>query len=456
MQCSAVGCGVMCDECYYSCKYRLLPPQFVRGREWKVNVGTFMKNKAHLWDTDSALVDDSEGKVSGHTHAQYTAYCDFSEMAEQLIGMVLSGLGTSEEAFVRACEVRVEREAKGPRDAHVQDLLLCLLQYASFPRFHLMMREHHREDAERSKWMERQAAEDLDERDKESCGWSCESCTYINPEETTMVCGVCGTGRRGGGGGGGGGGGDGGESKHAGLRGGANGGAEVSQTGWTAYEDDEGSMYYVNNVTHVSSWDRPPPGVPVDESWLSQPSTLGDSYIPLGMMPTWMDHSAANSGNNGHSSNSANGGGGVATGTSTTGSNHGNWRGDAREEKATSQPARFAGGTKAAAVDTAGASHMVQRALTRDVRLRDLNEVEALTLMPVDETRAIAVLFDRYVRRYTARRSPFVSEVMVILRLPPSPRLVPMALAPIIVYSCIPLVSNVCPPHLPFHHATRS
>ena len=68
--------------------------------------------------------------------------------------------------------------------------------------------------------------------------------------------------------------------------------------------------------------------------------------------------------------------------------------------------------------------------------------------MPVDETRAIAVLFDRYVRRNTARQRPFVSEVF--LRLPPSPRLVPMALA----YYCMIIVTtglSYCPPHLPFH-----
>ena len=59
---------------------------------------------------------------------------------EDSIGGVLNDLGGSPEAFSKACDERLAKEDKGPRDAAVKDILRKLLTYDSFEDFGFLMK----------------------------------------------------------------------------------------------------------------------------------------------------------------------------------------------------------------------------------------------------------------------------------------------------------------------------
>ena len=107
--------------------------QFLRGNQWKKRVVDFV-------DKNCILFADEDDEITAFSHGQFDIWQEFKDTVEDSIGGVLNDLGGSPEAFSKACDERLAKEDKGPRDAAVKDILRKLLTYDSFEDFGFMMK----------------------------------------------------------------------------------------------------------------------------------------------------------------------------------------------------------------------------------------------------------------------------------------------------------------------------
>ena len=106
--------------------------QFLKGDEWRRSVKGFV-------DTNCSAFAGSEEE---HTHGQYDVWRQFRDLVDGQIEGVIAQLGGSPETFCKACDERLARDDRGPRDAAMKELLKQLLTFDDFANFHEMMREH--------------------------------------------------------------------------------------------------------------------------------------------------------------------------------------------------------------------------------------------------------------------------------------------------------------------------
>ena len=94
----------------------------------------------------AALFDLAPDEEFGHGH--YSLWREFHTLAEGILNQMLAELEGSLHELEKAVDRRMERRARGPRDASERQVLNALLAFESFEQFAQMMRNRAREEDE--------------------------------------------------------------------------------------------------------------------------------------------------------------------------------------------------------------------------------------------------------------------------------------------------------------------
>ncbi|KAG9401471.1 hypothetical protein AC1031_009333 [Aphanomyces cochlioides] len=109
--------------------------QFLQGDQWLQPVNMFMESHK------LAFVGMSSTQEA-YSLQHHAIFVEFKDMAERLLEHVIQELGCDAHVFLRALEDDVAREAGGPKEEEVQQLVETLLSFDDFDKFCKLMQSY--------------------------------------------------------------------------------------------------------------------------------------------------------------------------------------------------------------------------------------------------------------------------------------------------------------------------